>query len=83
VCLLACFVQVRLQLASFPADLTLLKPSSSSSYTLPARFLVPKQQFNPGTKTAPPDAGKALQPPRACVETIPKYFIKIKIKINN
>jgi hypothetical protein len=37
--------------------------SSSSSYTLPARFLVPKQQFNPGTKTAPPDAGKALQPP--------------------
>jgi hypothetical protein len=38
----------------------------SSSYTLPARFLVPKQQFNPGTKTAPPDAGRALQPPRAC-----------------
>jgi hypothetical protein len=39
---------------------------ASSSYTLPARFLVPKQQFNPGTKTAPPDAGRALQPPRAC-----------------
>jgi hypothetical protein len=38
----------------------------SSSYTLPARFLVPKQQFNPGTKTAPPDARKALHPPRAC-----------------
>jgi hypothetical protein len=29
------------------------------------QFLVPKQQINTGTKSAPPDAGSALQPPRA------------------
>jgi hypothetical protein len=40
--------------------------SSSSSYTLPARFLVPKQQFNPGTKTAPPDARKVAAPQGLC-----------------